>query len=54
MRTTSAFKKVVDNIEKKQKILHSQYKSAFLHLPKDLEDPFFREEIPEDFNEIKR
>lgn len=53
MRTTSAFKKIIESIEKKKKILYSQYKSAYLHLPDKNEDFFFEESVPEDFNEIK-
>jgi hypothetical protein len=54
VRGSSALGEVKEKLERKFKILHMIYKNAYLQL-KDLaiKDPFFEQELPDNFEEIK-
>jgi hypothetical protein len=53
MRVSSALVFVKEKLEKKKKILYMLYKNAFLNV-NTINDPFFIEAIPEEFDEIKK
>lgn len=53
VRSSSALSLVKEKLERKRKILHMLYKNAYLNVNKFDADPFFKEAIPETFDEIK-
>ncbi len=54
VRASTALNLVKDKLERKKKILHMIYKSAYMQVsPLAAKDPFFAEKIPETFEEIK-
>ena len=53
MRGSSAFKRITDEVGQQRKIFMGKYKLAIYSLPEQLDD-FYKEKIPENFDDIKK